>query len=101
MVTVKVQSELTLDTPEAIVAYLGEQYDAYRGSAPFAPGDRVSITSRAGLPPEIGMGDVGVVLLCEPSPSPYTTVRLLHANGAVMTMQLQTSSLARRDGAAS
>lgn len=96
MVTVKIMTERSLDTPEDIAAYLSEHHQAQVERSPFAAGEVVAIVSRAGMMPEFGMGDVAVVLLVEPAPSPYSTVRVLHANGSVMTLQVQTANLATR-----
>ncbi|NEU14317.1 hypothetical protein G3T14_19610 [Methylobacterium sp. BTF04] len=99
MVTVNITSQRTLDTPDDIAAFLSESYESADGAA-FKPGDLVNV-ARAGLPPEMGVGDVAIVLYDDPKPSPYTTVRMLHASGALMTFQAQTTNLTKRDGAAS
>ncbi|NEU14715.1 hypothetical protein G3T14_21790 [Methylobacterium sp. BTF04] len=97
MITVKITSERKLDTPDDIAAYLTEsQDDTSRGA--YHHGEVVAIANRSGLPPEIGVGDVALVLFSEPSPSPYTSVRLLHSSGSIMTMQVQTANLAKRNG---
>jgi hypothetical protein len=99
MVTVKLTSEKTLDTPEEIAAFLQESYADLSGRSAFKPGDVVSITSRAGMMPDFGVGDVGVVVFSEPAPAPFTHLRLLHANGSTMTIQVQTANLGKRDAA--
>lgn len=99
MITVKVTSEKTLDTPDDIVAYLQENYANMSAGSAFKPGEVVSITTRTGMPPEFGVGDVGVVLFSEVAPSPFTHVRLLHANGSTMSVQVQTANLSKRDAA--
>jgi hypothetical protein len=97
MVKVKITSEKTLETSEEIADFLVSSYTETTARSPFSPGDVVSITNRAGLPPDVGVGDVAVVLFSEPAPSPFTHARLLHANGSTMTLQLQTSNLTARD----
>ena len=97
MVTVKITSEKTLDTPEEIAKFLLDDYSDMASRLAFAPGDVVSIANRSGLIPELGIGDVAVVLFSEPSPSPFTHVRLLHANGGLMSVQTQTANLTKRD----
>lgn len=97
MVTIKITSEKTLDTADDIAAFLREDYSRMTDNSKLMPGEAVDITNRAGLPPEIAVGDVGIVLFSEPSPSPFTHVRLLHSNGSLMTMQLQTTCLTKRD----
>lgn len=99
MITVKVTSEKTLDTADDIAKFLQANYADMAARAELQPGDVVAITSRAGVIPDIGIGDVGVVLFSEPAPSPFTHVRLLHTNGNIMTMQLQTANLSKRDAA--
>lgn len=95
MITVNVTSRRTLDTADDIAAFLKENYASGSGGV-FASGDVVTI-ARAGLPPEIGVGDVAIVLFDEPAPNPYTTVRLLHANGSLITFQAQTANLTKRE----
>jgi hypothetical protein len=96
MVTVKLTSEKTLNTPEDIAAFLQESYADLASRAAFQPGEVVSISSRAGMMPDFGVGDVGVVVFSEPAPAPFTHVRLLHANGSTMTIQVQTANLSKR-----
>ncbi|MCJ2032886.1 hypothetical protein [Methylobacterium sp. J-068] len=95
----KITSEKTLDTPDDIAAFLRSDYEDMTARAAFQPGDVVSIANRAGMIPDIGIGDVAVVVYSEPSPSPFTHARLLHENGSTMTMQIQTANLTRRAAA--
>jgi hypothetical protein len=96
MITVKVTSEKNLQSVEEIAVFLEEGYADLMKRSAFQPGSVVSIMNRAGLPPDIGVGDIAVVLFSDPAPAPFTHVRLLHANGSTMTLQMQTSSLGER-----
>ena len=62
MLTFSESRQRTLNTPDEIAAYLGEAFRNMQEASTFKTGDEVAITSRSGLPPEIGVGDVGVML---------------------------------------
>ncbi|MFD6321028.1 hypothetical protein [Methylorubrum thiocyanatum] len=62
MLTFSESRQRTLNTPDEIAAYLGETVRSMQEDGPFKSGDEVAITSRSGLPPEIGVGDVGIML---------------------------------------
>lgn len=101
MVDVKITSVRTLDTPADIAQFLTERHAAAVDGAVFQYGDLVKLTKRDGLPPEMCQGDVATYLYSEPAPSPFTSVRMLLANGSLITTNVQTANLAKWEGAAS
>lgn len=98
MLTFSETRQRTLNTPDEIAAYLGETFRAMQESGPFKPGDEVAITSRSGLPPEIGIGDVGI-MLCDLPNQLHSWVLVFTAGGQQMAVQIQTANLAKRESA--
>ncbi|GLS46567.1 hypothetical protein [Methylobacterium brachythecii] len=87
--------ETALDTPEAISDHLHAEFERRQTAALFKLGERVRIINRSSIPPEVMVGDVGTVMLCDPEFSPLTT--LMGVNDQVMTIQfpVQTANLER------
>jgi hypothetical protein len=98
MLTFAERRERTLNTPDEIANYLGETFRAMQEKSPFKAGDKVSITSRSGLAPEIGIGDVGVAL-CDLPEQPWTWVLVFTVGGQQIPVQIQTANLAKREPA--
>ena len=59
-------------------------------------GDEVTITSRSGLVPEIGIGDVGI-MLCDLPGQLHSWVLVFTSGGQQMAVQIQTANLAKRE----
>lgn len=98
MLTFSESRQRTLNTPDEIAAYLGETFRAMQEDGRFKPGNEVAITSRSGLPPEIGIGDVGI-MLCDMPNQLFSWVLVFTAGGQQMAVQIQTASLAKREPA--
>lgn len=98
MLTFAETRQRTLNTPDEIAAYLSESFRAMQEKGPFKPGDEVAITSRSGLPPEIGVGDVGV-MLCDLPNQLHSWVLVFTGGGQQMAVQIQTANLAKREPA--
>lgn len=89
MVTVKSTTDVTLNTPAEIVAYLKEQRTGDR----FKPGDVVRVTDRASLPNSVMTGDVGIVIGYDTPGAPFTSVRYLTTNGTVTSGLIESTKL--------
>lgn len=96
MLTFAERRERTLNTPDEIADYLVATFRTMQEKSPFKAGDKVNITSRSGLAPEIGIGDVGVAL-CDLPEQPWTWVLVFTAGGAQIPVQIQTANLAKRE----
>ncbi|TXN23980.1 hypothetical protein [Methylobacterium sp. WL9] len=88
-------TERTLETREAIAEHVHAEFERRQAAAPFQTGDRVRITSRAGIPAEFMVGDVGTVMLCDPEFSPLTYLLGVNAQGMTIQFPVQTTSLER------
>lgn len=86
----------TLNTPDEIAAYLAGTFRELQEASPFKPGDPVAITSRSGLQPEVGAGDVGV-MLCDLPNQLHSWVLVFTTGGQQMAVQIQTANLAKRE----
>ncbi|UMY16671.1 hypothetical protein MMB17_18590 [Methylobacterium organophilum] len=95
MLTFAESVQRTLSTPDEIAAYLKDKFDQATADSPFAFGEPVSITSRAGLVPEIAVGDVGI-MLCDLPHQPFSWVMVLTSGGVAMPVQIQTTNLTKR-----
>jgi hypothetical protein len=95
MVTVIETSKRTLSTSYEIAAYLEGKYTAMMAASPFKAGESVTIADRAGFPSDLGVGDVGVILM--DVPGAWSHVLLLNAAGAEMVIQVASANLAKRD----
>jgi hypothetical protein len=98
MVTIKETSERTLETPEEIAEHLQGRYAKMVEAVPFEAGETVSIESRAGIPPDLGAGNVAVWLFAAGG-GVRSHVLLLTATGIETIAQVPTSNLARRESA--
>lgn len=98
MLTFNETVQRTLNTPDEIAGYLAESFRAMQEKGPFKPGDEVAITSRSGLPPEIGVGDVGI-MLCDLPNQLFSWVLIFTSGGQQMVVQIQTANLAKREPA--
>ncbi|MEN3213617.1 hypothetical protein PUR23_26845 [Methylorubrum populi] len=98
MLTFAEARQRTLNTPDEIAAYLAETFRGTQEASPFRTGDEVTITSRSGLAPEIGIGDVGV-LLCDLPGQLHSWVLVFTAGGQQMAVLIQTANLAKREPA--
>ncbi|CAO4196406.1 hypothetical protein [Methylorubrum extorquens] len=96
MLTFNETRQRTLSTPDEIAAYLAESFRDMQENGPFKSGDEVTITSRSGLPPEIGVGDVGI-MLCDLPNQLFSWVLVFTAGGQQMAVQIQTANLAKRE----
>jgi hypothetical protein len=87
------KTERTLSTPEEIAEHVAAEFKRRQDAAPFKAGDRVRIVRRDGVPSQFMVGDVGVVMICDPDFSPQTT--LLGVSNLGMTIQypVQTANL--------
>lgn len=98
MLTFSETRQRTLNTPDEIAAYLAETFRDMREASAFKMGDPVAITSRSGLTPEIGVGDVGI-MLCDLTNQLFSWVLVFTAGGQQMAVQIQTANLAKREQA--
>ncbi len=98
MLTVSETRQRTLNTPDEIAVYLDEIFRGMAEESPFETGETVAITSRAGLPPEIAVGDVGI-MLCDLPGQLFSWVLVLTSGGQRMAVQVQTANLAKREPA--
>ncbi|ACK82446.1 hypothetical protein [Methylorubrum extorquens] len=99
MLTFSESRQRTLSTPYEIAAYLGETFRAMQEASAFKAGDPVTITARSGLTPEIGIGDVGI-MLCDLPNQLHSWVLVFTSGGQQMAVQIQTANLAKREPAA-
>lgn len=96
MLTVSETRQRTLNSTDEIAAYLDEIFQAMADESPFKTGEMVAITSRAGLAPEIAVGDVGI-MLCDLPGQLYSWVLVLTSGGQRLPIQVQTANLAKRE----
>ena len=96
MLTFSEARQRTLNTPDEIAAYLAEAFAGMQERSAFTPGQVVDIANRSGLSPEIGVGDVGV-LLCDLPDQLFSWVLVFTLGGQQIAIQVQTSNLARRE----
>lgn len=97
MLTFAESRQRTLNTADEIADYLSETFRVMQEGTPFRPGDPVNITSRSGLAPEIGIGDVGI-MLCDLPNQLHSWVLVFTSGGQQMAAQIQTANLAKREG---
>lgn len=95
MLTFSESRQRTLETPDEIAAYLSETFQGMQERSPFRTGEVVDIVTRSGLSPEIGIGDVGV-LLCDLPDQLFSWVLVFTAGGQQIAIQVQTAHIARR-----
>lgn len=95
MLTFSESRQRTLNTPDEIATYLAEAFTGMQERSAFTPGQVVDIISRSGLSPEIGVGDVGV-LLCDLPDQLFSWVLVFTASGHQLAIQVQTSNIAQR-----
>lgn len=86
----------TLNTPDEIAEYLAETFRGLQEASQFKPGDPVAITSRSGVQPEIGAGDVGI-MLCDLPNQLHSWVLVFTDGGQQIAVQILTSNLAKRE----
>ncbi|MGN7124085.1 hypothetical protein [Methylorubrum thiocyanatum] len=98
MLTFAETHQRTLSTPDEIAAYLAGTFRGMQEASPFRTGNEVTITSRSGLAPEIGIGDVGI-MLCDLPGQLHSWVLVFSAGGQQMAVQIQTANLAKREKA--
>lgn len=91
--TETITKQRTLETPEEIADHVAAEFERRHGSAPFKPGDKVRITRRDGIPAAFMVGDVGVVMLCDPEFSPLTTLLGVNDSGITIQFPVQTLNL--------
>lgn len=94
MLTFAESRQRTLNTPDEIAAYLSETFQGMQERSPFTSGDVVDI-ARAGLSPEIAIGDVGV-LLCDLPDQLFSWVLVFTGGGQQIAIQIQTTNLTKR-----
>ncbi len=94
MITVTETSTRQLTSPDEIAAFLEQRFAQMVETSPFKPGEAVHLASRAGLPSDLGVGDVGLMLL--DVPGAWSHVMLLTANGAPIVVQVASGNLAKR-----
>lgn len=95
MLTFSESRQRTLSTADEIAAYLAETFRGMQEASAFKAGDTVAITSRSGLTPEIGVGDVGI-MLCDLPNQLFSWVLVFTSGGQQMPVQIQTANLAKR-----
>lgn len=95
MLTFSESHQRTLETPDEIAAYLAETFAGMQERSAFTPGQVVDITNRSGLSPDIGIGDVGV-LLCDLPEQLFSWVLVFTSGGQQLAIQVQTSNIAQR-----
>lgn len=96
MVTVTETSKRTLEGRDEIAAYLEQCYGQMHEGAVFRIGEVVDIVARAGVPPDVGVGDVAVWIL-EAAGTPWSHILALTASGTPILIQIQTDNLAKRE----
>ncbi|GJD58157.1 hypothetical protein [Methylobacterium dankookense] len=96
MITVTEQTQRTLETPEEIGAYLAARYADHAAKARFQPGERVSFRSSAGVPPELAIGGVGIMVYDAPG-NPFSHVMVLHSSGREIVVQVPSDNLAQAE----
>lgn len=96
MITVTETSKKTktLNTSEEIATFLKRHHRGLVKDAAFKPGEVVRITNRAGIPPDICIGD-RVVILFEATPGLVAHVLALNSGGAPVQFVAQVSNLAK------
>ncbi|TFZ54995.1 hypothetical protein E4V01_24085 [Methylorubrum sp. Q1] len=94
MVTVTETSTRTLSSSDEIAAFLEQRFAQMLASSPFKPGEAVHIANRAGLPTDLGAGDVGLMLL--DVPGAWSHVMLLSPTGLPIVVQVASGNLAKR-----
>lgn len=99
MLTVTESRQRTLNTSDEIAAYLADAFEKMEAESPFKNGEPVAIVSRSGLPPEIAIGDVGIMLCTMPGQA-WSWVLVFTSGGQQMAVQIQTANLAKREPAA-
>lgn len=87
---------LALNTPDEIAAHLADTFRAMQEAAPLKTGDEVSITSRAGISPEVAVGDVGI-MLCDLPDQLFSWVLVLTRGGTTVPALIETTKLAKRE----
>ncbi len=95
MVTVTETSTRTLSTPDEIAAFLDQRFAQMVASSPFKTGEAVRIADRAGLPADLGAGDVATWLFEMPGTA-WSNVLLLSATGTPLVVQVASGNLAKR-----
>lgn len=95
MITITETKKVTLETADEIAAYLKAALAEMDSDSPFRRGEEVAFTSRAGLVPEIAIGDVGV-MLCDLPRQPWSWVLVFASGGQPMAVQVMTENLAKR-----
>lgn len=94
MVTVTETSTRTLASSDEIAAFLEQRFAQMVAVSPFKTGEAVCIADRAGLPADLGAGDVGLMLL--DVPGAWSHVLLLTATGTPIVVQVASGNLAKR-----
>lgn len=94
MVTVTETSTRTLASPDEIAAFLEQRFAQMVTTSPFKTGESVRIADRAGLPADLGAGDVGLMLM--DVPGAWSHVLLLTTTGMPVVVQVASSNLAKR-----
>jgi hypothetical protein len=95
MVTVTETSTRTLSSPDEIADFLEQRFVQMISASPFKSGGSVRITDRAGLPADLGAGDVGMWLFERPGTA-WSDVLLLTATGIPIVVQVASANLAKR-----
>lgn len=95
MVTVTETLTRTLSSPDEIAAFLEQRFAQIVASYSFKTGDVVRIADRAGLPADLGAGDVGMWLFEVPGTG-WSNVLLLTAAGVPLVAQVASGNLAKR-----
>ncbi|MBA9068418.1 hypothetical protein FHR71_002159 [Methylobacterium sp. RAS18] len=98
MLTFSEARQRTLKTSDEIAAYLSDTFQTMQEKASFKPGDPVNIVSRSGLVPDIGVGDVGI-MLCDLPGQLHSWVWVFTSGGQQIAVQIQTANLAKREQA--
>lgn len=86
----------TLNTPEDVAEFLRRTHRSQVRNAKFKYGEVVQITNRAGIPPDICIGDRAVYLY-EDTGGHTARVLALNAGGAPAQFPVQLVNLAKRE----
>ncbi|MGN7122853.1 hypothetical protein [Methylorubrum thiocyanatum] len=87
-------STRTLTSADEIASFLEQRFGQMEASSPFKTGETVRIADRAGLPSDLGVGDVALMLL--DVPGAWSHVLLLTATGMPIVVQIASGNLAKR-----
>ncbi|CAO4178804.1 hypothetical protein [Methylorubrum populi] len=98
MLSIPQTSILELNTAQEIAEHLKATFDQMMVEGDFANGEVVDIVDRASLHPDIGIGEVAV-MLCDMPRQPWSWIVVYARGGQPMAIQVPTNILAKRHAA--